>query len=66
MSWPESPPSSAIIGLGFLLAQLDILDATEQRVLTRMVFYRVSPALMIIVLGEQQALGPAWIARQTG
>jgi malonate transporter and related proteins len=41
-----------IIGLGFLLAQLRILDATAQGVLTRVAFYVATPALMITVLGE--------------
>jgi malonate transporter and related proteins len=40
-----------IIGLGFLLAQLKILDATAQGVLTRIAYYVASPALMITVLG---------------
>jgi malonate transporter len=40
-----------IIGVGFLLAQLKILDATAQGVLTRLAFYVASPALMITVLG---------------
>jgi malonate transporter and related proteins len=40
-----------IIGLGFLLAQLRVLDATAQGVLTRVAFYVASPALMITVLG---------------
>ena len=40
-----------IIGLGFLLAQLKILDATALGVLTRVAFYVASPALMITVLG---------------
>jgi malonate transporter and related proteins len=40
-----------IIGLGFLLAQLKILDASAQGVLTRVAFYVASPALMITVLG---------------
>jgi malonate transporter and related proteins len=40
-----------IIGLGFLLAQLKILDATAQGVLSRVAFYVASPALMITVLG---------------
>jgi len=40
-----------IIGLGFLLAHLKILDATAQRVLTRTAFYVTSPALMVTVLG---------------
>ena len=42
---------SIIIGLGFLLAQLKILDATAQGVLTRIAYYVASPALMITVLG---------------
>jgi malonate transporter len=41
-----------IIGLGFLLAQLKILDATAQGVLTRVAFYVASPALMVTVLGK--------------
>ncbi len=40
-----------LIGLGFLLASLRILDATAQGVLTRTAFYVASPALMITVLG---------------
>jgi malonate transporter and related proteins len=40
-----------IIGLGFLLAQLKILDTTAQGVLTRIAYYVASPALMITVLG---------------
>lgn len=40
-----------IIGVGFLLAHLKILDATAQGVLTRLAFYVASPALMITVLG---------------
>ena len=40
-----------IIGLGFLLAQLKVLDATAQQVLTRTAFYVASPALMVTVLG---------------
>jgi malonate transporter and related proteins len=40
-----------VIGLGFLLAQLRILDATAQGVLTRVAFYVASPALLITVLG---------------
>jgi malonate transporter and related proteins len=40
-----------IIGLGFLLAQLKILDATAQGVLTRIAYYVASPALMVTVLG---------------
>jgi malonate transporter len=41
-----------IIGLGFLLAQLRILDLTAQGVLTRTAFYVTSPALMVTVLGS--------------
>ena len=40
-----------IIGLGFLLAHLKVLDATAQHVLTRTAFYVASPALMVTVLG---------------
>ncbi|HJY44031.1 MAG TPA: AEC family transporter, partial [Propionibacteriaceae bacterium] len=40
-----------IIGLGFLLAHLKILDATAQGVLTRIAYYVASPALMVTVLG---------------
>ncbi|MFL6045559.1 MAG: AEC family transporter [Propionibacteriaceae bacterium] len=40
-----------IIGVGFLLAELRILDITAQGVLTRLAFYVASPALMITVLG---------------
>jgi predicted permease len=40
-----------IIGLGFLLAQLRILDAAAQGVLTRIAFYVASPALLVTVLG---------------
>ncbi|HET9303121.1 MAG TPA: AEC family transporter [Propionibacteriaceae bacterium] len=41
-----------IIGLGFFLAQVKILDATAQGVLTRVAFYVATPALMVTVLGE--------------
>jgi len=44
-----------IISLGFLLAQLRILDATALGVLTRVAFYVASPALMITVLGGTDA-----------
>jgi malonate transporter and related proteins len=44
-----------LIGLGFLLASLKILDATAQRVLTRTAFYVASPALMVTVLGNTDA-----------
>jgi malonate transporter len=43
-----------IIGLGFLLAQLRVLDATALGVLTRVAFYVASPALMITVLGSTE------------
>jgi len=46
-----------IIGLGFLLAHLRILDATALGVLTRVAFYVASPALMITVLGGTDAHG---------
>lgn len=42
----------SIIALGFLLAQLRILDASSQRVLSRIAFFVASPALMITVLGN--------------
>jgi hypothetical protein len=41
-----------IIGVGFLLAQLRILDVTAQAVLSRVAFYVASPALMVTVLGR--------------
>ncbi|MFD2082688.1 hypothetical protein SAMN05421678_111136 [Actinopolymorpha cephalotaxi] len=41
-----------IIGVGFLLAHLNVLDATAQRVLTRTAFFVASPALMVTVLGR--------------
>jgi malonate transporter and related proteins len=40
-----------IIGLGFLLAHLKVLNETAQHVLTRTSFFVASPALMITVLG---------------
>jgi malonate transporter len=40
-----------IIGLGFLLAHLKVLDVKAQYVLTRTSFYVASPALMVTVLG---------------
>jgi malonate transporter and related proteins len=46
-----------IIGLGFLLAQLRILDATAQGILTRTAFYVASPALMVTVLGGTDVHG---------
>jgi malonate transporter len=42
----------AVIGLGFLLAHIRILDETSQRMLIRLAFFVASPALMITVLGE--------------
>jgi malonate transporter len=42
----------SIIALGFLLAHLKILDASSQRVLSRIAFFVASPALMITVLGS--------------
>ena len=41
-----------IIAVGFLLAQLRILDVTAQAVLSRVAFYVASPALMVTVLGR--------------
>jgi malonate transporter and related proteins len=41
----------SIIGLGMLLAQLEILDVSAQHMLTRLTFYVAGPALMITVLG---------------
>lgn len=41
-----------IITLGFVLAQLKILDTSGQRVLTQVAFYVASPALMVTVLGS--------------
>ena len=46
-----------IIGLGFLLAQLRILDTTAQGVLTRTAYYVASPALMVTVLGGTDVHG---------
>jgi predicted permease len=46
-----------IIGLGFLLAQLKILDTTAQGVLTRTAYYVASPALMVTVLGGTDVHG---------
>jgi predicted permease len=43
-----------IIGLGFLLAHLKVLDATAQRVLTVVAFYVASPALLATVLGSTE------------
>ena len=40
-----------IIGLGFLLAHLKVLDATAQHILTKTAFFVASPALMVTVLG---------------
>ena len=41
-----------IIGLGFLLAHLKVLDETAQQVLTKTAFYVASPALLVSVLGS--------------
>jgi predicted permease len=41
-----------IIALGFLLAQLGVLDLTAQKVLSRLSFFVASPALMVLVLGS--------------
>ena len=41
-----------VIALGFVLAQLKVLDETAQRVLTRTTFFVASPALMVTVLGR--------------
>ena len=41
-----------VIAVGFLLAQLRILDENGQRVLTRTSFYVASPALMVTVLSR--------------
>jgi predicted permease len=46
-----------IIELGFLLAQLKILDTTAQGVLTRTAYYVASPALMVTVLGGTDVHG---------
>ncbi len=40
-----------IIGLGFLLAHLKVLDASSQVLLSRLAFFVASPALMVTVLG---------------
>ncbi len=40
-----------LIGVGFVLAQLRILDLTAQVVLTKTAFYVAGPALMVTVLG---------------
>ena len=43
-----------IIGLGALLAHLQVLDAASQRMLARLAFYVASPALMVTVLGRTE------------
>jgi malonate transporter len=43
-----------VIGVGFLLAELRILDASSQRILARIAFFVASPALMITVLGNTE------------
>lgn len=40
-----------IIGVGMLLAQFKILDASSQQMLSRLTFFVASPALMVTVLG---------------
>ena len=42
----------AVIGVGFLVAHLKILDASSQRLLARLAFFVASPALMVTVLGD--------------
>jgi malonate transporter len=42
----------AVIGLGFLLAHLRVLDGASQMMLARLAFFVASPALMVTVLGE--------------
>ena len=42
----------AVIGVGFLVAHLRILDASSQRLLARLAFFVASPALMVTVLGD--------------
>ncbi len=42
----------AVIAVGFVLAQLRILNEASQRMLARIAFYVASPALMITVLGD--------------
>jgi predicted permease len=44
----------AIIGLGFLLAHVGVLDAASQVVLSRLAFFVASPALMVTVLSETE------------
>ncbi len=43
---------AVVIGVGFLLAHLQILGADSQRTLARLAFYVASPALMVTVLGQ--------------
>jgi predicted permease len=42
----------SIIALGFLMAQVRVLDATSQVVLSRLAFFVASPALMMTVLSR--------------
>jgi malonate transporter len=42
----------AVIGVGYLVAHLKILDASSQRLLARLAFFVASPALMVTVLGD--------------
>jgi malonate transporter and related proteins len=41
----------SIIGLGILLAHLQVLDVSAQRMLVRLTFYVAAPALMVTVVG---------------
>jgi predicted permease len=43
-----------VIGVGFLLAHLRVLDLTAQQVLARLAFFVASPALMVTVLGNAE------------
>ena len=42
----------AVIGVGFLLAHIKVLNAASQRMLIRIAFFVASPALMITVLSR--------------
>jgi hypothetical protein len=41
-----------VIALGALLAHLGVVDASAQRLLSRLAFFVASPALMVVTLGE--------------
>lgn len=43
---------AAVIGLGWLLAQLKIVDTSAQLLLTKLAFFAASPALMVTVLSK--------------